>query len=94
MADFELGLRKALKNVFTESKVYECFFHYVKNLWEKVKIIGLFKKSLRKYTCIIIFAKKLYPYVPKISKKEFINAMEKYITTIKEDNNLYKKFFK
>ena len=66
----------------------------MKNLWEKVKIIGLFKKSLRKYTCIIIFAMKLYPYVPKNSKKKFINDMEKYITIIKEDNNLYKNFFK
>ena len=47
MADFELDLRKALKIIFYESKIYGCFFHFKKNIYsEKAKKIGLFKKKL------------------------------------------------
>ena len=45
MTDFEYGLRKALKEVFKGSEIYGCFFHYVKNIWEKAKKNGLLKKN-------------------------------------------------
>ena len=45
MTDFEYGLRKALRDVFKDSEIYGCFFHYVKNIWEKAKKNGLLKKN-------------------------------------------------
>ena len=38
---------------------------------KKAKTYGLFKKNLRKYTSIIIFSMKLYPYIPEKEKKIF-----------------------
>ena len=46
MTDFEKGLRKSLKKVFVGAKIYGCYFHFIKNLWEKAKRCGLFSKIL------------------------------------------------
>ena len=48
MTDFEKGVRKALKEVFDGTPLYGCYFHFIKNLWEKAKQFGLFKRDLRK----------------------------------------------
>ena len=63
MTDFERGIRKALKEVFDGKPLYDCYFHFIKNLWEKAKQFGLFKRDLRKTTSIIIFSMKMYPYL-------------------------------
>ena len=63
MTDFERGIRKALKEVFDGKPLYDCYFHFIKNLWEKEKQFGLFKRDLRKTTSIIIFSMKMYPYL-------------------------------
>ena len=63
MKDFERRIRKALKEVFDWTPLYDCYFHFIKNLWEKAKQFGLFKRDLRKTTSIIIFSMKMYPYL-------------------------------
>ena len=37
MLDFEKSSRKALKNIFSESNILGCYFHYVKALLSKAK---------------------------------------------------------
>ena len=44
MLDFEKSSRKALKDIFSESNILGCYFHYVKALWSKAKKEGLTKK--------------------------------------------------
>ena len=84
-------IRKALKEVFDGTPLYGCYFHFIKNLWEKAKQLGLFKRDLRKTTFIIIFSMKMYPYLPEDEKQNFLGKMEKYAKNI--NNNKYFSFF-
>ena len=59
MADFELSLRNAIKDIFPNFTLKGCYFHYVKNLWANAKKIGLIRKKLIGKTKIIIFALKI-----------------------------------
>ena len=92
MTDFEKGLRKSLKKVFVGAKIYGCYFHFIKNLWEKAKRCGLFSKILKKGTFILIFSMKLFPYIKENIKEEYLNNMEKYIKTL-ENKEKYISFF-
>ena len=47
MSDFELPLRKAIKNNFENSLLDGCYFHYAKSIWKKIKKLKLFNKKLR-----------------------------------------------
>ena len=44
MFDFEKSSRKALKDIFSESNILGCYFHYVKALCSKAKKEGSTKK--------------------------------------------------
>ena len=46
MSDFELPLRKAIKNNFENYLLDGCYFHYAKPIWKKIKKLKLFKKNL------------------------------------------------
>ena len=37
MSDFEINLRKAIQNNFPQSEILCCYFHYIKNLYSKMK---------------------------------------------------------
>ena len=41
MADFEKGLRNALKTAFPQSILMGCFFHFVEALWGNLQKRGL-----------------------------------------------------
>ena len=55
MCDFELNLRKSIKNNFEKCTLKGCYFHYVKNLWMKAKKIGLTKKKYIKKQIPLFF---------------------------------------
>ena len=51
MADFEINLREAIKKIFSKSEILGCYFHFIKNLYNKLKEIGLAtKKKYKKLT--------------------------------------------
>ena len=39
MYDFEIGLRNSIKEIFPNSILDGCFFHYTKLLWKHAKIL-------------------------------------------------------
>ena len=45
MTDFEIPLRKAIKNNFPGYILHGCFFHFCKAVWRKIKKLNLFKKK-------------------------------------------------
>ena len=45
MCDFEIPLRRAIKNSFKNSILEGCYFHYCKAIWKKIKKLSLFKKN-------------------------------------------------
>ena len=47
MSDFELELRKSIRNNFNESELMGCFFHFIKNLYAYFKKLGLCNKKYR-----------------------------------------------
>ena len=46
MTDFEHGLRKVLKKLYSNSILEECYFRYTKALWNKAKKHGMLKKII------------------------------------------------
>ena len=47
ISDFELPLRKAIKNNFENCLLDGCYFHYAKSILKKIKKLKLFNKKLR-----------------------------------------------
>lgn len=45
MSDFELTLRKSIRNNFNESELMGCYFQFIKDLYTYFKEIGLCKKK-------------------------------------------------
>ena len=62
MSDFELSLRKAIKNNFTGYHLQGCYFYYCKSIWNKIKKLNLFKKKYRLNTLILSFIFKANPF--------------------------------
>ena len=56
--DFEKSLINSIRDEFKGSKIYGCYFHYIKALWKKARNLSLTKKPLLEKTKIIIFLKK------------------------------------
>ena len=42
MCDFEIGMRRAIKNNFDLCLLEECYFHYCKAIWKKIKKLNIF----------------------------------------------------
>ena len=89
ICDFEKSLIKSINTEFSKSKLNGCFFHYVKALWKKAKILGLTKFNLLKNTKIIIFGMKIYPFILQKNKEIFIKEIYDYANSI---DNSYKNF--
>ena len=60
-------------------------------LWKKARKIGITTKNYLDKTKIIIFACKLYAFIPKNNKKKYIEDLYKYCSSI---GNIYNKFIK
>ena len=45
MCDFEVSLRKAIKQNFEGCLLDGCYFHYAKSIWKKIRKLKLFKKK-------------------------------------------------
>lgn len=69
--DFELGLRKLIKNVFKGCLLNGCFFHYCKAMWKKIKALDLFKRENRINNLIIAFILKAYPFIKDKDREDY-----------------------
>jgi len=87
-SDFELGLRRAIKNKLEDCLLDGCYFHYCKAIWKIIKKLNLFKKRLRYNTIIIVFIMKVYPFIKDDKKENFYKKMETYC------NNLVANYIK
>ena len=63
MCDFEIPLRKAIKENFPGCILQGCFFHFCKAIWAKINNLNLFKKNMRRNTILIAFILKSYPFI-------------------------------
>ena len=45
MADFEINLWKSISDNFPISEIMGCYFHFIKNLYCKMKKLGMTKKK-------------------------------------------------
>ena len=90
MIDFEKASRRTLKDIFPLVDIKSCYFHYAKALWAKAKKLGLTRKKISFDTYKLIFAFKLYQFIPEKDKKEYLNN----INSIHSDKIEYKTFLK
>ena len=86
MTDYERSLRNAIMNNFGGIKIRGCFFHYAKNIYKKCKDLKLFTKKKRKNTIIIAFILKIFPYIPKILRDEYIKNLERHINYLEDES--------
>ena len=87
-----MGYKNKQNNIkiFPKSKIYGCFFHYVKALWKKAKKYGLCNKEKLKDTIILIFSFKVFQYLEKKDKNNFLIE----IKNIYSNKNDYQKMIK
>ena len=78
MCDFELPLRKAIKNNFKNCLLDGCYFHYAKEIWKKIKKLKLFKKKLRYETIIVAFIIKVYPFIKDDKRENYCQQIKLY----------------
>ena len=84
MSDFELGLQNAIKKVFKISddngngtKLVGCFFHYVKALISRAKVLGFItRKSTDKKALILIGLFKIMAHCSLEKRLEFFKEIE------------------
>ena len=83
MSDFELPMRKSIKNCFDGCLLEGCFFHYCRSIWKKIKKLNLYKKSYRKNTLILSFILKSYPFIKNDKRDEYCDKIESFCNTLK-----------
>ena len=91
---FEKSLIKAIREEFKDTKIYGCYFHFVKALWKKSRKLGLTKKKFINNTKIILFAFKIYPFILKNQKKDFILGVYDFAIKHGKDYKYLIKYFK
>ena len=91
MTDFEIGLRKILRNKYSGIKLRGCFFHYVKALWSKAKKLGLCSKKFLANTKLIIFSLKVLTLQNRNNQKNMMKEITSFVDDI-GDNNIFKTF--
>lgn len=84
MVDFEINLRKSISNIFANYEIMGCYFHFIKNLYYKMKKLGLTKKKDIKNNLKFLFFFKIFPYIKNESKEQYI----KYIIDYYEKKNI------
>ncbi len=80
-------LKNSIKLNFSKSYQLVCYFHYIKSFWKKTKKCGLVKHKNIKITKIIIMGLKIFPFIKKAKKYDYIKNIENYIIN---NNNIDK----
>ena len=90
MADFEDKLREAIKKNFPDSQILGCYFHFIKNLYNKLKLLGLTTKKNIRSSLKFLFFFKIFPFLKNENKEEYIKDIINYYIT--ESNTNLKKY--
>lgn len=98
MSDFESGLRKAIKEVYPQTVINGCWFHYRKCIRKKIKRLGISKlwtkKSEENNPEIALHAKKIYRMfcmLPLLPEQQFSDG-HRYVRSIVRKNKLMNEF--
>ena len=94
MSDFEFSLMKAIREEFSESRLNGCYFHYVKAPWKKMRNQGLAQKKLIENAKIIVFACKIYPFILKDKRSNYIEDLYNYALSVDTKFNKFISYFK
>lgn len=95
MADFELGLRGAIKKVFDAVSLAGYYFHFCKSIWSKIKKLNLFKKTLSVNTMVLAFIIKAYPFIKEKNRENYCKKIEDFCFNLKGNYiKLYNYFYK
>ena len=81
--DYEISARKAFQDVYNESKVFGCYFHYTSAIMKKVKELGLFTEYKKN--------NDVYLIVKCIISLSFVKLEDvlKYFEIIKKKSNKF-----
>ena len=93
MCDFELGLRRAIKNSFEDCSLQGCYFHYCKAIWNKIKKLHLFKKKLRIHMMFLSFTIKAYPFIQDGKREDYCAKIESFCTSLKGNYVKFNEYF-
>jgi len=91
MLDFELGSRNAMKFVFPEIEIKDCYFHFCKSLWKKAAKSQLCEETILKDTILLIAFLKISAHIQSEERKEYFAEIKTYFLS---KSNLFSKFLK
>ena len=98
MCDFEIPLRKAIKNSFKGCILEGCYFHYCQAIWKKIKKLNLFKKKFRFNTMLLSFICKSYPFIKNNKRETFFQKITAFCSQLNGNyikfNNYFCKYWK
>ncbi|KAG0434690.1 hypothetical protein DMUE_5077, partial [Dictyocoela muelleri] len=80
----------AFKKVFTNTKIYNCYFHFSQNIWSNIQKNGMVSKyKSNKDFCIYIKMMLSIAFVPKYKQVEEYNKLKNsYIQNFKEKSEI------
>lgn len=86
---------KLLKKFFPKFSLKGCYFHYIKNLWTKAKIFGLYRKKFIEKTRLVIFSFKIITFIKSENTNIYFEQLKTYINNYNEETKvLFNKFMK
>ncbi|CAI2384902.1 unnamed protein product [Moneuplotes crassus] len=91
--DFELGLIKATKEIYPDSQLVPCFFHFVKCLWTNASKTQLRKKQILPLTKQIIFSIKSLAFRKPLSVyRHFERIRKNFLQKVPESLKFFEYF--
>jgi len=79
MSNMEIGLQLAIEKSFPKARLQSCYFHYIKNLWDNSKRMGLKTKSNSKLLRLFINNFKIAVHVTDESLRFYLlEKVKKY----------------
>ena len=71
-----------------------CYFHFIKNLYCKIKKLGMKKKKVIGGDLKFLFFFKIFPYINDENKEQYIKDIIDYYEKISYDNSKHMAFIK
>ena len=54
MSDWETGARNAFRNVYSETRIYGCWFHYTQAIWKRIQKWGWYHRIKKIENCFLL----------------------------------------
>lgn len=93
ITDLEKSLRNVIKEKYSKAYLEGCFFHFIKALWKKAKMLGLCGKKALNNAKLFYQAFKIYPFINEKEREKYLDEIKTFIIKIESKKEKYLKFY-